>query len=231
LSGLLLAFWSLALTADGRYEAAAWALFAAALADAFDGAFARALGTISSFGKQLDSLVDLVAAGVAPAFLVHSVYFDQWGAPGLLVAFAWVAFVAIRLTRFNTTSLVDGQYFVGVPCPPAATVIAQYLVFSRATFDNDGSPWIVASLIVVLGGLMLSKVPYWKSSTLMPRSFLHHCYGPGVLTTFIAAIWFPRQAFFLSLAASVLLAGGMHLASLLRGAAPARHSPEAATAV
>jgi CDP-diacylglycerol--serine O-phosphatidyltransferase len=216
LSGLFLAFWSLTLTVDGRYEAAAWVIFVAALADVVDGAIARALGSISSFGKQLDSLVDLVAAGVAPAFLVYSVYFDQWGGWGVLAAFTWVAFVAIRLARFNTASLVDGRYFVGVPCPPAATVVAQYVVFSRATFDDDGDAWVVVALIVVLGALMLSKVPYWKSSTLMPRSFFHYAYGPGVLTTVLLAIPFPQQAFFLGLAFSIVGAVAIHLVRRLR---------------
>jgi CDP-diacylglycerol---serine O-phosphatidyltransferase len=211
LSGLLLAFWSLTLTVDGRYEAAAWVIFAAALADILDGALARALGSISPFGKQLDSLVDLVAAGVAPAFLVYNVYFEQWGSWGVVAAFAWVAFVAVRLARFNTAVLVDGRYFVGVPCPIAATVVVQYLVFSRATFDNDGDAWVVVALIVVLGGLMLSRVPYWKSSTLMPRSFFHYAYGPGTAATFLLAIPFPQQAIFVGTAVSIPAAVGIHL--------------------
>lgn len=216
LCGLFLAFWALTLVVEGRYEAAAWVIFAAAIADVVDGAVARALGSISSFGKQLDSLVDLVAAGVAPAFLVYNVYFDQWGGWGVLAAFTWVAFVAIRLARFNTASLVDGRYFVGVPCPPAATVVVQYLVFSRATFDDDGDAWVVASLIVVLGALMLSNVPYWKSSTLMPRSFFRYFYGPGLLMTLLLAIPLPRQAFFVGAAGSIMIAVGIHLVRQLR---------------
>ena len=62
---------SMTLTQDGRYEAAVWVLFVAACVDvADDGAVARALGASTPFGHQLDSLADLVAAGVAPAFLV-----------------------------------------------------------------------------------------------------------------------------------------------------------------
>jgi CDP-diacylglycerol---serine O-phosphatidyltransferase len=216
LSGLFLAFWSLTLTVDGRYEAAAWVILAAAMTDVVDGALARILGSVSPFGKQLDSLVDLVAAGVAPAFLVYNVYFDEAGGWGVLAAFAWVALVAIRLARFNTASLVGGRYFVGVPCPPAGTAVAQYLLFSRATFGNDGYSWVVASMIVVLGALMLSRVPYWKSSTLMPRSFFRYFYGPGLLTMVLVAIPFPNQAFFLGAAGSVIVAVGIHLVRLLR---------------
>jgi phosphatidylserine synthase len=152
-----------------------------------------------------------VAAGVAPAFLVYKVYFEQWGGWGVLMAFAWVAFVAIRLARFNTGSLVDGAYFVGVPCPIAATVVAQYVVFSRATFDNDGHAWVSAASIVVLGALMLSGVPYWRSSTLMPRSFFRYAYGPGAAATFLLAIPFPRQAIFVGTAFSIVCAVGVHV--------------------
>ena len=210
LGGLLLAFWSLTLTSEGRYEAAAWVIFAAACADVVDGGLARSLGAISPFGKQLDSLTDLVAAGVAPAFLVHSVYFDGWGALGVLVAFAWVAFVAVRLARFNTTVLADPLYFIGVPCPIAATVVAQYVVFSRGTWGDDGQAWVGAVMIFVLGALMLSRVPYWKSATLLPRHFFHHAYGPGVVALGLVAIPLPRQAVFSFAAASIVTAAAVH---------------------
>jgi CDP-diacylglycerol---serine O-phosphatidyltransferase len=210
LAGLLVAFWAIALTIEGRYEAAVWAIFVAALLDTIDGAAARVLGSISSFGQQLDSLVDLVAAGVAPALLVYMVYFQQWGAWGVLMAFAWVAAVAIRLARFNSATLVSGHFFVGVPCPIAATVVSQYYVFSQATFGNDGSPWVSGAMIVVLGALMLSRVPYWKSSTLMPRSFLQYSYGSGVVGTFLLAIPFPRQAIFVGAAVSIAAAAMLH---------------------
>jgi len=192
--GLVFAFWSLVLTGEGRFEAAAWLVFVAALLDAFDGALARMLGVVSAFGRQLDSLVDLVAAGVAPAFLVHQVYFESWGFIGTLVATSWVGFVAARLARYNTSPALDSMHFVGVPCPIAATVVAQYVVFSRATFDDDGQAWVAAMIIAVLGLLMLSNVPYWKSATLLPGQFTKHPYGPGVVVTAVSSVLFPEQA-------------------------------------
>lgn len=223
LVGLLLAFWSLTLTLDGRYEVAAWVLFAAAVADTLDGALARGLGSISPFGKQVDSLVDVIAAGVAPAFLVWRVYFEPWDAWGVVVAFAWVAFVVIRLARFNTEGLVEGRYFVGVPCPIAGTVLTQYVVFSRATFGDDGSPWFVVAAIVVLGALMVSPVPYWRSSALMPRAFFRHGYGPGLLVTAALMIPFPRQALFVGTVTSVVVAVALYplRGVAARGARPA----------
>jgi CDP-diacylglycerol---serine O-phosphatidyltransferase len=206
LGGLFLAFWSMTLAHEGHIDAAVWAIFAAACADLVDGGIARALGTITPFGQQLDSLVDLVAAGVAPAFLLYQVYFADWGVWGVAVAFVWVAMVAARLARFNTSAPGDARFFVGVPCPIAATVVVQYVVFSRATWGTNGSPWVSAAMIAVIGGLMVSHVPYWKSSTLLPGAFHHYAYGPGVAATLLLTIPFPDQAIFVGTATSVVAA-------------------------
>jgi CDP-diacylglycerol---serine O-phosphatidyltransferase len=206
LSGLFMAFWSLALTADGRYVPAVWAVFVAGLCDTFDGTLARALGVISPFGRQLDSLVDLVAAGAAPALLIYRVYFERWGFVGTLFGFAWVALVALRLARFNTSPPSEGVFFVGVPCPIAASIVTQYLLFCRATWDSDGAPWICAGLVIVLGALMLSNVAYWKSATLLPTLFLRYPYGPGTAVVLLGLIPFPRQSLFVGTSISVFAA-------------------------
>ena len=202
--GLLLAFASLTLIQDGRYETAVWVLLIAATLDVADGALARALHASTAFGRQLDSLADLVAAGVGPAFLVHEVYFSSWGIAGVLVAGSWVGFVAARLARYNTTTNPDRFHFVGIPCPIAATVLCQYLLFCRATWGHDGSAWVCAGLVVALGILMLSRVPYWTSATLMPSQFFRFPFGAGLVATVVLTIPFPRQAIFVTLVISVL---------------------------
>jgi CDP-diacylglycerol--serine O-phosphatidyltransferase len=211
LGGLFLSFASMTLVHDGRYEAAVWVIFAAAFVDVIDGTIARGLGSISPLGQQLDSLADLVAAGVAPAYLVYQVYFEEWGFAGLVVAYAWVALVALRLARFNTSAHADPLWFCGVPCPIAATVVAQYLLFSRATFGHDGYALVSAALIAVLGALMLSNVPYWKSTTLLPHHFAHHAFGAGTAATLLLTIPFPNQALFVGLSTSIVAAVIFHL--------------------
>jgi len=211
--GLFLAFWSLALVDQGHFQSAVWAIFGAGLMDTFDGASARALGVISPLGRQLDSLADLVAAGVAPALLVYRVYFQRWGAWGVLAGFAWVAFVAVRLARFTTSSSGDRLFFVGVPCPIAAAVLTQYLVFSRATWHNDGRPWVVIALIAGLGGLMLSAVPFWKTTALMPSEYFRHPFGPATTLVFLLLIPFPDQAIFVGTLVAVIGATVIHVAS------------------
>jgi CDP-diacylglycerol---serine O-phosphatidyltransferase len=202
--GLLLAFAAMTLIQEGRYETAVWVLFVAACVDVADGALARALDATTPFGRQLDSLADLVAAGVAPAFLVHEVYFSSWGIAGVLVAGSWAALVAARLARFNTTTNPDRFHFVGVPCPIAATLLCQYLLFCRATWDNNGSAWVCAGLVVALGLLMLSRVPYWSSATMLPGQFFRHPFGPGAATMALLCIPFPQQAIFVTLVISMI---------------------------
>jgi len=207
---LVLGFAAMTLTQDGRYETAVWVLFVAVCVDVADGALARALHAATPFGHQLDSLADLVAAGVAPAFLVHEVYFSSWGIAGVVVAGSWAALVAARLARFNTTTNPDRFHFIGVPCPIAGTLLCQYLLFCRATWGHDGSAWVCAGLIVALGVLMLSRVPYWTSSTMLPGQFFHHPFGPGAATMALLCIPFPRQAIFVTLVLSMVVAVTIH---------------------
>ena len=191
-------------------NSAPWMVFFSGVADTVDGGLARATGTISVLGKQLDSLSDMVCAGVAPALIVYRVYFENWGNWGVLVSFAWVAFVALRLARFNATPNTDPNFFVGIPCPIAATVVCQYFVFSRAVWGNDGHVWIELALIAVLGALMVSRVPYWRSATLMPGEFFRHVYGAATVATFAIAAFFPNQAIFVATATSVVAATIFH---------------------
>jgi phosphatidylserine synthase len=93
---------------------------------------------------------------------------------------------------------------VGVPCPIAATIVSQYMLFSRASFGNDGNSWIMAAIIVALAGLMLSDVPYWKSSTLMPQNFTKFAYGTGTVVTLAGCAVFPHQSLFVGVGLSII---------------------------
>lgn len=220
LGGLLLAFGSIAASMEGRFETAAWLVFAAAMADAFDGAVARGLGVISAFGQRLDSLTDTVSAGVAPAVLLHAVYFHSHGWLGIVISASWVGFVAARLARFDTSPASGPYHFVGVPCPIAGAGLAHYVVFSNVTFGHDGHAVVAAGLIAALGALMLSRVPYWKTTTLLPGQFLRHPYGPGVAVTLLAAAVEPRQALFVGVMFSIVGAAVIHVVTGARAEQP-----------
>lgn len=206
LSGLFLALWAVQLIIEQRFAPAAWLLLVATLLDAVDGNIARALGSVSDFGKDLDSLVDFCVAGVVPAIFIHQLYFVDAGVLGLLPAFFWVSFVAARLARFNNQVSTDRKFFAGVPCPTAATALVQFALFSRATFGHDGHPAVVVALVAVLGLLMLSSIAYEKSYWLMPRVILRNSYGLGLLGMIIAMPLVPNQTMFVGTTGSILIA-------------------------
>ena len=106
---------------DGRFHAAAWAIFIALVLDGLDGRIARLTHSTSGFGVQYDSLADLVSFGVAPALLVYLWALKPYHQFGWVAAFLFVVCGALRLARFNVQQgSMDPRYFNGLPIPAAA---------------------------------------------------------------------------------------------------------------
>src|SRR5215204_6833888 len=108
------------------FDTAALFIGVAMVLDTLDGFFARLTNSSSAFGVQLDSLADVVSFGMAPAILAFT-----WGLwplqrLGWAAGFIYVTAAAMRLARFNiqTLTAIDKRYFVGMPSPAAAGVIA-----------------------------------------------------------------------------------------------------------
>jgi CDP-diacylglycerol--serine O-phosphatidyltransferase len=121
---LALGFLSLFLISEGMYTEAAYAIFGAMIMDGMDGRIARRLKATSDFGKELDSLSDLVSFGVAPALLAYSVQLHDWSYIGLPIAIIFALCGAYRLARFNV--LMIKTHFIGVPitfCGPFLTLL------------------------------------------------------------------------------------------------------------
>src|SRR6266550_3125874 len=119
------------------FDRAAKAIGLAILFDSLDGRVARLTGTNTEFGMQLDSLADVVSFGIAPAVVAYawgtrslpgdgSVAFQQIGEFGWVCCLAFLICCAWRLARFNVQGMAPGssKYFVGMPTPAAAGVIA-----------------------------------------------------------------------------------------------------------
>jgi CDP-diacylglycerol--serine O-phosphatidyltransferase len=141
-------------------------LFLATVLDFFDGALARMAGHGSSFGKELDSLADLVSFGVAPAFLVYQAQV----APSLQVAGAvsliFVVAGAWRLALFNVAE--SGRDFRGMPITVAGGLMTgiAYLAYRGGDW-----PWPILSLFTVgLAGLMVCRVRFIKLSRVLVPS-------------------------------------------------------------
>ncbi|MEJ2086834.1 MAG: CDP-diacylglycerol--serine O-phosphatidyltransferase, partial [Acidobacteriota bacterium] len=114
--------------------------------------------TESDFGKELDSLADVLTFGAAPALLAYMWGLGRLGRLGWLVPVFFLLCVSIRLARFNVqTKAVDSRYFVGLPAPAAASSVAAVLYFFPHAQDS-GSPLLIGMIatLVVLAGLMVS---------------------------------------------------------------------------
>jgi CDP-diacylglycerol--serine O-phosphatidyltransferase len=163
-ASLFSGFFAIVAAMDGRFLAAAWAIFIALILDGLDGRIARMTQSTSSFGVQYDSLADLVAFGVAPALLVYLWALKPFHQFGWVAAFLFVVCGALRLARFNVQSgSLDPRYFNGLPIPAAAMVVATAIAF----YDKIGvlvpeKPIFILVMVYGLSFLMVSNIKYFS---------------------------------------------------------------------
>jgi CDP-diacylglycerol--serine O-phosphatidyltransferase len=161
-AGLFSGFFAIISSMNGRFEAAAVAIFVAMIFDGLDGRVARMTNTQSEFGAEYDSMADMVSFGVAPAIVAYNWGLTGLGKVGWLAAFIYVAAAALRLARFNTQlGVADNRYFQGLASPAAAALVAG-LVWVGVEYDIDGQDYgiIVAIITGVAGLLMVSNFKY-----------------------------------------------------------------------
>ncbi len=202
---------------------AAKAIGAAVVLDGLDGGIARMTNTVSAFGREMDSLADVITFGIAPAVLAFT-----WGVQfvqptpfmpdhrvGVFIAFLFLLCGAVRLARFNVTTnpvptnpgRADRKYFVGLPIPAGAAMVAAVVYASdweplQSWFLSV--PWLV--LLALLSFLMVStwRYPSFKELNLTgPRS-------PLIAILFgalIILIWNFPQPMLLALSSTYVAAG------------------------
>jgi CDP-diacylglycerol--serine O-phosphatidyltransferase len=144
-------------------------VFVAMIFDGLDGRIARLTRTETTFGKEYDSLADMVAFGLAPAIVTYqwgvvriAEFGKEWGRFGWLAAFFYAVAAALRLARFNARSAsADKRYFEGLPSPSAAAVVAAFVWFSSG-FREPGLVGLIAAFLVTVtaGLLMVSSFSY-----------------------------------------------------------------------
>ena len=156
-------FYAIVAAMNGRFDAAAVAIFISMVLDGLDGRVARLTNTQSRFGEEYDSLSDMVAFGVAPALVAFSLNLQTLGNLGWIGTFIYVAGAALRLARFNTQiGSVDKRYFVGLPSPSAAALVAAF-VWAVHDIEQTRSIALLTMLVVAGGGiLMVSNVLYYS---------------------------------------------------------------------
>ncbi|GLP97129.1 CDP-diacylglycerol--serine O-phosphatidyltransferase [Paraferrimonas sedimenticola] len=163
-AGLFAGFYSVIASINGRFEAAAIALFVAMIWDGLDGRVARMTNTQSDFGAEYDSMADMVSFGVAPALLAYNWGLNELGKIGWSAAFIYTAGAALRLARFNTqVGIADKRYFQGLASPAAAALIAGGVwLGSDYRLDGHDISFFVAMLTAAAGLLMVSNFRYYS---------------------------------------------------------------------
>jgi CDP-diacylglycerol--serine O-phosphatidyltransferase len=140
---------------NGNHALAAIMVIVAMLLDGLDGRVARALNVTSEFGKELDSLSDVISFGVAPALIMYEVAFH-----GFNSATAWIVTAifpicgALRLARFNVIEGTPG-YFIGLPIPAAGGILC-----TLALFHKELNIYVLVVSALALSYLMVSTVKY-----------------------------------------------------------------------
>ncbi len=219
---------------SSHFEAAAKMIGIAVVLDGLDGRIARLTNTVSDFGRELDSLADVIAFGLAPAVLAFA-----WGIqfvqppPGLhqvsnigsFVCFLFLVCGAARLARFNITTnpipknpgRPDRKYFVGLPIPAAAGMVAA-VVFASGSAPLQWWPYALLwlALLTALALLMVSmwRYPSFKDINLLrPRSPM----SIVVIGCIIFLIWIAAAPVLLVMGSAYVASGiALRIGGLLR---------------
>jgi CDP-diacylglycerol--serine O-phosphatidyltransferase len=166
------AFYGLIMAHGGNYAGCAVAILVSAVLDGMDGKIARLTHSSSDFGVQLDSLADAIAFGAAPAFMIYLWQLRDLGSLGLAGAFLFMACGTLRLARFNVMAAnsASKKFFTGLPIPAAGCALACVALFYNYLPDRiyPVFNWVSLVLTIVLGLLMVSRVPYFAFKEFAP---------------------------------------------------------------
>lgn len=210
LANLFFGVFAIVEASRGDYNRAALYIVLGGVSDALDGRIARATRTGSRFGSELDSLVDAISFGLAPALVVYFAVLNRTGWDWLF-SFLFVACAVIRLARFNIEQAGRAKtHFHGLPSPMAGMTLATYLWFSNTPLYTQtiiaDLPWHVLLRYIMLGlsFLMISNVSYAAVPVIGYRTLREILGSLVVLGTIVGVIFLPRQFFFPALMAYVI---------------------------
>lgn len=163
-------FYAIVCSMGGRFDLAALGILFAMIADSLDGRIARLTHTETDFGKEYDSLCDMVSFGVAAsvvvyAFSLHYLAHYHWlhGKLGGVIALVYAGCTALRLARFNVHAAIadSNKNFFGLPSPAAAGVVV-FFVWSAYGMGFEGRDVVLITSVLTVGSgvLMVSNVRY-----------------------------------------------------------------------
>lgn len=155
IGNLFLGIVAMILSVQGEWRYGAIMVIIGMLLDGLDGRVARMLNAQSEFGKELDSLSDIISFGVAPALIMYTSILHTYGITGWLITAIFPICGAIRLARFNVHPGIPG-YFIGLPITAAGGVLATMSLYS----DMVSSPLFMVIGMMFLAFLMVSQIKY-----------------------------------------------------------------------
>ena len=190
LANLFFGVFAIITASRGNFRLAGIYVLVGGIFDAFDGRVARATNAGSQFGEELDSLVDAISFGLAPAMIMYFAVLNREGWDWIFV-FLFAACAVMRLARFNIEQAGTAKtYFQGLPSPAAGCTLASYYWFSQSWLYNYGAignlPWqeMLRFLMVALAALMISNVPY----PTFPRTGLRSLRAAGATLLLIVSV-------------------------------------------
>lgn len=207
LANLFFGVFSIVAASRGDLHQAVLYIVLGGVADALDGRVARATGSGTALGEELDSLVDVISFGLAPSMLMYFAVLNRNGWDWVF-SFAFTACAAVRLARFNVTQAGTAKrYFHGLPSPAAGLTLATYYWFSQTPLYNETNivnlPWHVMLrwLMVTLAVLMVSEASYPAVPTVGFRNPRQIVGLAIVLGTLVGVFLIPKEFFFPALVA------------------------------
>lgn len=172
LGNLFFGIWAIVAASQGNFRWAAWYVMFAGILDMLDGRVARRTKTGTKFGAELDSLVDAISFGVAPAMIMYFLEFRDAGKFAWVLCFAYIVAVVLRLARYNVQAAAGtappAGWFNGLPSPSAGMTLAVWYPFSQTDWYQRSQLYFqfgrqgLVILMIVLAVMMVSTVRYPK---------------------------------------------------------------------
>ncbi len=239
-ANLLCGYYAIMATLEGGvadFDSAAIAIGVAWIFDSVDGRVARATGTESAFGREFDSLADVISFGIAPAVLAYA-----WGvramaaanAPealrltqlGWVIGFFYLGCCAWRLARFNIQGMAPGsnRFFAGLPTPAAAGTIAATVHFFKNPISDARFSVLWLVWLVALGALMSSTVRHYSFKDIQWTRRRPSLAVILIAVLFVAVLKFSGPTLLLVSGIYALHGVVAHFARLLRHRVASRHA-------
>jgi len=210
LASLFFGIFAIVAASRSEFDTAGLYVVFGGLCDALDGRVARATGTGSRFGSELDSLVDAITFGLAPAMIMYFAVLNRNGWDWMF-SFIFTACAVIRLARFNVEQAGRAKkYFHGLPSPAAGMTLATYYWFSQTSLYNQtilgDLNWTTGlrGIMLVLAFLMISNVSYPAVPTVGFRKISEILGTLAVIATFIGVLFLRKEFYFPALICYVL---------------------------